>query len=260
MLPSIDDGARDLDTALKMARIAVEDGITHVACSPHIYPGMYENSTGVIQQSIDEFAAFLRTDGIALELGIAADVHLVPEVLQGLKTGRIPTINNSRYFLLEPPHHVAPPRFNESLFDLLASGYIPVITHPERLSWVGDYYDAFLQAVRAGAWIQLTAGSISGRFGEKTQRWSEQMLDDGIVHIIATDAHNVGRRSPFLREGMVAAAKWVGDEEARLMVFERPRAIWNNDAPATVTPTLVFRGDARKSSRRKQGFWNRLFG
>lgn len=259
LLPAIDDGAKDLDTALAMARMAVADGITHMACTPHIYPGMYENTTAIIQRAIQDLTQQLEQHRIDLKLGIGADVHMVPEVLDGLRSGRIPCLNDTRYLLLEPPHHTAPPRFSETLFDLIASGYVPVITHPERLTWVGNYYEQFVEAVKQGAWIQITAGSVTGRFGEEAQYWSETMLKDGIVHILATDAHNLKKRSPQLAEGRNQVARWVGEEEADYMVNMRPKGIWEGVPAQDLPSALMFDAARAKRARKGRGFFGRLF-
>jgi len=80
----------------------------------------------------------------------------------------------------------------------MSAGYIPIITHPERLRWIEEQYDVMGQAVHNGAWIQLTAASVTGKFGKRPQYWSDRMLDEGLVHILATDAHNMRTRSPVL--------------------------------------------------------------
>lgn len=237
MLPGIDDGAQDLDTALAMARCAVADGITVTACTPHIYPGLYENDATGIAAAVDRFRGALADADIDLTLTYGADIQIVPELLAGLRRGTHPTLHGSRYFLFEPPHHTVPARFHETLFDVTAAGYVPVITHPERLTWLDDaHYPWFLQAARSGAWIQLTAGALTGHFGRRAQYWSERMLDDGAVHILATDAHDPDRRAPVLSEGRDAAAAWVGAAEAARLVIERPQAILDDRDPAQIPP------------------------
>lgn len=109
ILPGIDDGARSLEISLDMARIAVADGTTVMACTPHIYPGLYMNDSAGIHRERDKLQQALDAHGIPLRLVVGADAHLVPELLQGLQTGRVPTLNGSRYFLLEPSHNVLPP-------------------------------------------------------------------------------------------------------------------------------------------------------
>lgn len=236
MLPGIDDGAPDLDIALAMARIAHQDGIRTVACTPHIYPGMYENSTSSIRTATEAFRQDLANADIPLQLTFAADAHAVPELHSRLREGTVPTLNGGRYFLLEPPHHVAPPNFEEFVFNLLAAGYMPMITHPERLHWIEENYEIFKRLAQKGVWMQITAGSLTGRFGESARYWGERMLDEGLVHILATDSHHSLRRPPLLAEGMEAAVRWVGREEAQRLVTERPAAALANQDPADVAP------------------------
>jgi protein-tyrosine phosphatase len=163
----------------------------------------------------------------------------VPALLDQLQAGSVPTFNGGRYFLLEPPHHVAPPNFEAFVFRLMAAGYVPIVTHPERLSWIEQDYAVFGRLARNGAWMQLTAGSLTGRFGSGARYWGERMLDEGLVHILATDAHGLKRRPPLLAEGVKAAARWVGAEEARRMVFERPAAALADTDPSQVAPMLA---------------------
>jgi protein-tyrosine phosphatase len=236
MLPGIDDGAPDLAVALAMARCAAADGITVTACTPHIYPGLYDNDRNGIARAVAELQQRLHDEGIPLTLTTGADTHLAPGLVEGIREGRIPTLNNTRYLLLEPPHHVAPPRFEESLFQLMAAGYVPVITHPERLSWIEHNYDMFAAVVRAGAWMQFTAGCLTGRFGKRPQYWAVRMLDERLVHILATDSHHIDRRPPLLAEGREAAGRRVGEEEALNLVDVRPRGILADSAPDNLPP------------------------
>lgn len=241
LLPGIDDGASDLGVSLAMARIAVQDGIRVIACTPHIYAGMYENNGSEIRRAVTELQAHLDQEAIPLRLTLGADTHIAPDLVAGLRAGRVPTLHDSRYFLLEPPHHVAPPRLAETVFDLLTAGYVPVITHPERLSWIEDRYETFIELARQGAWLQVTSGSLTGRFGEAARYWGERMLDEGWVHILATDSHGVERRPPLLAEGRRAAERWVGSEEARALVEIRPQGILDDLAPEQLpaVPALV---------------------
>ncbi len=256
LLPGIDDGAVDLDMSLEMARMAVADGIRTVACTPHIYPGMYDNNRQGILAAMASLRIELARHDMDLQLVEGADVHLDVGLLAGIRDGRVPTLAGSRYLLLEPPHHVAPPRFQESVFQLMVAGVVPVITHPERLSWIEGQYDVFKQLVKGGAWMQLTAGSLTGRFGKRPQYWAERMLDEQLVHILATDAHHPRRRPPLLTEGREAAAKRVGEQEATHLVCTRPQGIVDNIDPGAL-PGLPPRMEA---SKEPPAFWRRLLG
>ena len=259
ILPAFDDGAVDLDTALKMAQIAVSDGVTHMACTPHIYPGLYDYDTQSIADAIKSFSAQLQQADIPLHLATGADIQMVPEMLSRLKDRTMPTINSSQYLLFEPPHHVAPFNFERAVLDIRSSGYVPVITHPERLSWIEEYYEQFINVAASGAWLQITAGSITGQFGKHAQYWSERLLAEGLVHVIASDAHNTTGRAPILSEGVNAASKWVGKDEAQAMVLDRPRAIWENLEPGDIKLPPGFDDNGNYTGRKKVGLLKRIF-
>lgn len=240
ILPRLCDGSPNLETSLAMARLAVADGTTHLACTPHIYPGVYANSTATIFPAMQALQAALDEAGIALTLVMGADVHMTPEVMSGLKAGTIPTLHGSRYFLLEPSHHVPVPNFLAQIENFVHAGYVPVLTHPERLRWLEDHYADFMAAVEAGAWLQLTAGAICGEFGRNAKHRAERLLLDGVVHIIASDAHGVKQRQPVLSQGVEAAIRILGDEaEVMRMVTTRPQAILDNLVPSASQPVAT---------------------
>ena len=262
MLPAIDDGARDLPTALKMAELAVADGITQTACTPHIYPGVFDNTHESIQRATDSFREELVIAGIPLEITYGADIQVVPDLVQGLTEGRLPTLHGSRYFLFEPPHHVALPRLEDLLHGAVVAGYVPVITHPERLSYIDSDYDKFLVAAERGAWIQLTGGSLLGRFGPRVKKIAERFIRDGVTHLIASDGHNLKNRTPVLSEARDAAAELIGEEEALRMVQARPAAVLANTDPLLLTqPPALLAGRSPVSNAQQghKGWFSRFF-
>jgi len=122
-------------------------------------------------------------------------------------------------------------RLEDFFFNLLVAGYVPILTHPERLTWIKAHYQAIQRMADAGVWMQITAGSIAGAFGRNARYWAERMLDEGRVHILATDAHDVTRRPPNLGQGRELASKRVGSTEAERMVVTRPLGILHDQLP-----------------------------
>ena len=169
-----------------------------------------------------------------MKLVEGADVHMDPDLPSQLAAGTIATLAGSRYILLEPPHHSAPPDFEGHVFELLAHGWQPLITHPERLRWVEDHYDSFVRLSQRGVWMQITAGALTGRFGARPRYWAEKFLDEGHCHVLATDAHHPQRRPPLLAEARDAAARRVGQAHADAMVLARPLAVIANELPERV--------------------------
>lgn len=228
ILPGIDDGAYDLAMSLAMARLAVADGITTIVCTPHVTPGLYDNSSDNITIAVETLRLALADADIALKLCIGADVHIAPDLVRRLSEREIPTIAGGSYFLFEPPHDVAPPHLVDFCQTILASGLRPVLTHPERLTWIEGHYDIFEELCRAGTVIQVTAGSITGNFGKRPRYWAERMLDEDRVDILATDAHNITGRPPVLSKARDAVAARLGDKKATFMVEDGPAMILGN--------------------------------
>jgi protein-tyrosine phosphatase len=228
ILPGIDDGATTLPISLDMARIYVDGGVECVACTPHIMPGLYNNSGEQIRVAVEALQQELDEKGIALRLTTGADNHITPDFVQSLDEGRLLTLGDTRYVLVEPPHHVAPARLEDLFFAVIVGGYVPILTHPERLTWIEDKYALVQRLAKAGTWMQITSGSLTGKFGRRAQYWAERMLSEGLVQIVATDAHDNIRRPPDLLKGRKAAEKLVGVEEAESLVATRPMDVLCN--------------------------------
>ncbi len=238
ILPGIDDGAPDLETALAMARAYVEQGVSCVACTPHILPGVYPNTGPGIRKAVALLQMQFNDADIPLKLVTGADNHIVPGFVQGLKSGHLLSLADSAYVLVEPPHHVAPPRLDELFFSIVLAGLVPILTHPERLTWIEREYSVIKGLAARGVWMQITSGSLAGRFGPRPRYWAERMLNEGLVHILATDAHNMKARPPDLYEGRMAAERRVGASEAQLLVVTRPQAAISNKSVSNVPVPL----------------------
>jgi protein-tyrosine phosphatase len=212
--------------------MAVADGIGTVACTPHILPGVYDNTAAVIEGSVRYFAAALDAAAIPLQLALGADTHVTPDLVTNLRGGLVPTIAGTRYFLLEPPHSSPPPRLADFTFRLIAAGYVPLLTHPERLLWIETHYELIQQMAFSGVLMQLTAGSITGAFGRRARYWAERMLDEGAVDLVATDAHDLGPRAPRLSPAREAIERRLGTESATRLVARTPLLILENVLPS----------------------------
>jgi protein-tyrosine phosphatase len=229
----------------------VSEGVECVACTPHILPGLHSNSGGQIKQAVDALQRQLDDAGIPLKLVSGADNHVVPDFVDGLRSGHLLPLAQSVYVLVEPPHHVAPLRLDDLFFSIIAAGYVPVLTHPERLSWIESKFDIIKMLAARGVWMQITSGALCGRFGGRPRYWAERMLAEGLVHILATDAHNMKSRPPDLLEGKKRAERLAGAEEAQHLVATRPRGAILNIPPEALPPPQA--GPARMELRENDG-------
>lgn len=237
IIPGIDDGAADLNMSLEMARIAVADGIRVMAATPHITPGVYNNSVQTIERGAAILREALKFHNLPLELTTGADVHVTPNMGAPLIEGQWPRLAGTRYFLFEPPHRVMPPHLVKLAKGLMQSGLIPVLTHPERLTWIEHHYDVICELSDLGVVVQLTASSVTGEFGQQPKYWSDRMLAEGRVDILATDAHNVTSRPPVLSRARDYVAHQYGGDAAVRMVGTNPLQILLNE-PIEKTPVV----------------------
>lgn len=258
LIPNLDDGARDDEQALAMARIAVEDGITTIACTPHMTPGVYDNTSSRIREGVGRLARLLAEARVPLTLVSGADVHVTPTLPSEFQSGQALCLNDTRYALIEPPHDVVPPRMEETFFNLMAAGYAPILTHPERLRWIERSYDLITLLAGRGVLMQITAGSFTGTFGARPLYWAERMAAEGLVHILATDAHNTGRRAPKLRPAYEKACQLLGEAEAKNLVYNRPKGILENLPPSDLPPVPKPIRTQLEGRRAHEGFWVRV--
>jgi len=221
ILPNLDHGAHDWEEAMAMCRIAVDDGITVMAATPHV-SDVFPNSSEGILAAVDELRERLADAAIPLEIVAGGDYHIDPS----LGPDNVLTLNNNgRYFLLEFPYQVMPPNSDLFVAGLAKKGLIPIVTHPERIFTLHGNEGRLAALIDKGALVQVTAGSLVGDFGPACLRSAVRMLKKGWVHILATDAHWVDDRPPLLSDGRRAAVRYVGEEAARRLVIGNPRAI-----------------------------------
>ena len=226
ILPGIDDGPADVAESVAMARIAAADGIRSIVATPHFSYG-----EGVDIEAIElagrALEERLKEEGVPVSLVCGADVRLTYELLEGTEKGDLPTINGSRYFLLELPE-IIPPNLDNFLHAASIGGFVPIITHPER-----NY--SFLSSPRkmdglreAGALIQITAMSITGEFGMKIRGLSEALIRKGLVDFVATDAHGTGHRRPLLSAACNHLSRLLDKGQVRKIFFGNPEAVLEN--------------------------------
>lgn len=225
LLPGIDDGAPDLPSALALARLAQEEGITHLVCTPHIHPGRYDNSPETIQPALETFRAGLAQAGIPLQVAAAAEVRFGIELMVGIEQQQIPFLGQweeEPVLLLEFPHGDIPFGAERLVKWLRTRRVRPMIAHPERNKAIMRTPSKLKPFLQMGCLTQLTASSLIGGFGSRAQEVAVDLLEQGMVTILATDAHNLEHRPPLLQDAVAAAAELVGEQMAVDLVTTRP--------------------------------------
>ncbi len=197
ILPKMDDGARDFGDTLLMARQAIENGITHIIATPHHRNGVYLNESEAIIQKVEEINRFLHRRDLSLEIIPGMEVHLYGELASDLKKIRqeVLPLNCRKYVLVELPYTHIPHYTSAIFYEMQLLDYIPIIAHPERNAEIKKHPNLLHNLIQKGALSQVTAGSIAGLFGKKSQSFSLKLLKHNLAHFVASDAHNTVSRS-----------------------------------------------------------------
>ena len=225
ILPGLDDGARDMDFAIEMAKMAVADGVCCVAATPHNVNGFRTGTRAEVWAATTKLREALRAQDIALEIVPGVEARIGPDLSQQLDAGRAFPIGQTRYILLELPLVDYPTYTERVIFELQVRGLVPILAHPERNEVLRKKPELLQPLMERGCLSQLTAASLVGVFGEETRRVSVDMLERNLAHVIASDAHTLSKRSSVLSEAVKEASRIMGEDRARALVTTVPQAI-----------------------------------
>ncbi|NIO49110.1 MAG: exopolysaccharide biosynthesis protein [Candidatus Aminicenantes bacterium] len=226
ILPGIDDGPSDIETSIRMSKIAADDGITHIVATPHF---KYNEKPTIddIKDRLKMLEERVNKENIRVKFSSGADIGLTYELTYGIDKNEIPTINGSRYFLLELPN-IIPPNLDNFLFTAELKGFVPIITHPERNYSLLSFPEK-MEALRdSGALFQLTAMSITGEFGTPIKKFSQMLLKKGFIDFVASDAHSAGWRNPVLSSAYWEITELFDEDEAQRIFLKNPLAVVEN--------------------------------
>ncbi|WP_010678072.1 tyrosine-protein phosphatase [Bacillus timonensis] len=202
ILPGLDDGPKNWDEMLLLAKQAAATGISHVIATPHHKhqhkEHFYENDPFTIKKLVKEANIHLKNKDIPLTILPGIEFHLHNQIQSDIKK-RLKdflTLNDTgKYMLIEPPCHHLPDHTDMTLKLLQKVGFVPIIAHPERNRVLRKNPSIIYKWVKSGILIQVTAGSINGTYGKRLKNFSLHLLDHELVHFIASDAHHI--RRPF---------------------------------------------------------------
>lgn len=211
LLPEIDDGAKDLETTLKMIEIYMNQGVDKVIATPHYFPPYFENNKDVIQKKVDEINKELKTKNIDFTIYPGSEVFATKEVYDEIKKGNIQTLNNSRYILMEFDYKRFPDYGMDLIYELHLLGYRLVIAHPERYYYTIKNPMFLNDLIEEECLIQINTSSITGLFGKEVQKTAMRIIENGAFNFIATDAHTTNGRGPYFEESFELIKKFKND-------------------------------------------------
>jgi protein-tyrosine phosphatase len=251
LLPGIDDGAPDIGASVAMARAAVDGGVEAIVATPHV-SGTFPNDPRSFAALREQVQAALDGAGVPLRVHAGAEIAITRlQSLDDEALGRC-ALGDGRYLLVEAPLYGPAPFLDQMTSDLGLQGFRILLAHPERIPWFHQDIERLQTLVENGAVCSVTAGSISGQFGSPVKKFTLELFRRGLVHNIASDAHDARRRSPALRPALEAATAALPglDQWVDWMTVDVPGAIVRGDPVAGEPPRIEPAGGLRRRFRR----------
>jgi len=228
LLPGIDDGAPDITSALEMAQKAVDDGITHMVCTPHIHHGRFDNTHQSIEPAFSDLVTSLENENIPLNIAYAAEVRIGPEILSMAMNNALPFLGewqSKKVLLLEFPSNAIPLGSDKLIKWLINQNIVPMIAHPERNTVFQEHPERLLSLIGLGCLTQVTGAAFLGQFGLAAKETAEELLQKNLITIIASDAHNMAYRPPILSEAYNQIKLLTAMDTANQLFIEIPKLI-----------------------------------
>jgi protein-tyrosine phosphatase len=252
LLPDIDEGSNSWDESLAMARMAVAEGTSTVICTPHQLGSYAHNDAQAVRDRTGEMQKLLQQQRVSLRVLPGAEVRLDAELVAQVSSGQVLTLaDQGKHVLIELPHETYEP-FAGVIRSLKRMGLTGILAHPERNQGLLRQPQEIQALVSQGCLMQVTADSVLGMFGPRCQRFVEQMLIDGTVHFVATDARGAQSRRPLLRRAFELVSELAGINTAVEIFCRNPACVAAGDKVPVRPPKPARRVFPRSWFRRRR--------
>jgi len=232
ILPGVDDGSPSWETTAQMCRMAAEDGIRHIVATPHANERFLYN-----RSRYQGMLSKLKSLGNGIKFSLGCDFHFsFDNIEDAVRHPHRYTIGNSQYLLVEFSDFGSVPAIKEGLFRLASSGIRPIITHPERNLTFLEAPEKVLDLAQDGCLVQVTANSLTGYWGARSQRMAELLLKKDAIHVIASDGHDVVNRPPVLSKAFDRVRELADQDVANALFVDNPGAIVSAATARRSTP------------------------
>ncbi len=254
LLWGTDDGAKDFEISVAMAKASAADGVTHIVCTPHA-SGTFTFDPESNRTKAAELQARLDAERVPLTIGLGCDFHLsYDNIVEAKENPKKFSVNGLAYLMVEIPDYGIPPNMAETFYELQLVGLTPILTHPERNPTLQKDHSRLGEWMRGGVLVQVTGDSVTGKMGKSAEKMAHELLAKRWVHFLATDAHNVSSRPPRLSQARDLVAKKYGKDYAESLVETNPRAVYDGLSFESVAEPLGLYEEFKDIP-----WWKRLF-
>jgi protein-tyrosine phosphatase len=231
LIPGVDDGPPTEADALALARALSAEGVSVVAATSHVN-ARYPNTAAGLSAGRSRLRDAIAREGIAIDVvgGAEIEAGLIGEI--GDEDLRRIAIAGGRWLLVETPRSSHPAAMIDIVLTLRMRGFEVLIAHPERNPHVQRDPGIVAGILNAGALAQVNAGSLVGEAGRSAHAAGWRLVERGLAHLVAGDAHSTTTRPPLMAAAREALARRLDEDAAEVMTARLAGALVTGAGPA----------------------------
>lgn len=229
ILPEVDDGSQNMEMTRKMLEIAYTQGIRCIIATPHYISGKTGSNIAERMEIVDKVREVAASVSGELRIELGNELYYSDSILEDLQAKKAATMCGSDYVLVEFSTKIVYKEMYRSLRRLIESGYRPIIAHVERYDCLFKKLELIQELVSLGAYIQMNAESLVGRFMDGYASYCRKLFMSGMVHLLGSDAHGIDFRPPFMEGAIAVLQKKKMDEDLlERILYRNPERIFQN--------------------------------
>ncbi|MBQ9590084.1 MAG: protein-tyrosine-phosphatase [Butyrivibrio sp.] len=229
IMPGVDDGSPDVNTSMEMLRIAKKNGIERIILTPHHKPMHHNVSPSHNKEYTLKLQELADKENLGIKLYSGNEIYYSDETMRELEEGKISAMADSEYVLVEFHPTNTYKSIHNAIYQVQSAGFFPIIAHVERYSDVLSHPVYVEELAEMGAYIQVNASSIMGKYGFGISHFTKKLLKKRLVNFVATDAHDCHKRAPEISDCRDYVARKFGDDYSDRIFFSNPMSIINKE-------------------------------
>ncbi len=225
LVPGVDDGAPDLRAALALLEAEYRSGVRHIVTTPHFRLQMFENRE---EEVLEAFAALQQAAEASypdLEVYLGCELHQSPDMVELIRQRPQFRMAGTNCVLVEFSTWDDARRIRKRVYSLASNGYTPIVAHVERYQCLLSDLSIVADLVELGAYLQVNADCLLGKDGAAARRFGCRLLEQGLLHLVGSDAHDLRHRPPRLAECAAFLTRQYGEAVSRRIFLENPKEI-----------------------------------
>ncbi|BCR36292.1 tyrosine-protein phosphatase [Mariniplasma anaerobium] len=221
LLFDVDDGCKKIEDSLEMIEKAIEVGITDLFVTPHYsFRRKFTVTYDVIEERFLLLKEAVAQKGLKVNLYLGSEIDETSDLNNFLENNMCHKLDNSKYVLIDFGTREAV--IDDICYELIVEGYIPIIAHPERYSYIKDF-NTFKQWKETGALIQINASSLFA--SKQIKKQVKKLIKNNLVDFVSSDSHRNSSTFEYFKQAYQYIEKKQGIEKAKMIFISNPKKI-----------------------------------